>query len=54
MAPRTIGMRDEPDSDVMTVYVPACEWLAMKKVACAYSTGTTAGPWKGIDLLAIS
>ena len=54
MAPRTIGMRDEPDSDVLTVYIPADEWRAMKKLACAYSTGTTAGPWKGIDLLAIS
>ena len=54
VAPRAIGMRDEPDSDVLTVYIPADEWRAMKKVACAYSTGTTAGPWKGIDLLAIS
>ena len=54
VAPRSIGMRDEPDSDVLTVYIPADEWRAMKKVACAYSTGTTAGPWKGIDLLAIS
>ena len=54
VAPRSIGMRDEPDSDVLTVYIPADEWRAMKKLACAYSTGTTAGPWKGIDLLAIS
>lgn len=54
VAPRTIGLRDEPDSDVLTVYVPADEWRAMKKLACAYSTGTTAAPWKGIDLLAIS
>jgi hypothetical protein len=54
VAPRTIGLRDEPDSDVLTVYIPADEWRAMKKLACAYSTGTTAAPWKGIDLLAIS
>ena len=54
VAPRNIGMRDEPDSDVMTVYIPADEWRAMKKLACAYSTGTTAAPWKGIDLLVIS
>lgn len=54
VAPRTIGLRDEPDSDVLTVYIPADEWRSMKKLACAYSTGTTAGPWKGIDLLAIS
>lgn len=54
VAPRAIGMRDEPDSDVLTVYIPADEWRAMKKLACAYSTGTTAAPWKGIDLLAIS
>ena len=54
VAPRTIGLRDEPDSDVLTVYIPADEWRAMKKLACAYSTGTTAAPWKGLDLLAIS
>ena len=56
MAPRTIGMRDEPDSDVLTVYIPADDWRNMKKVACAHNTTTGAvdGPWKGIDLLAIS
>lgn len=54
VAPRTIGLRDEPDSDVLTVYIPADEWRSMKKLACAYSTGTTAAPWKGLDLLAIS
>jgi len=54
VAPRVIGNRDEPDSDVMTLYIPADDWRNMKKVALAKLTTTDAGNWKGIDLLAVS
>lgn len=51
---RVIGNRDEPDSVVLHMWITAEEWDKMVKVTCAYSSGTTAAPWKGIDLLAVS
>jgi len=54
VATRVIGMRDEPDNDVLTIYIPADKWRAMKKVALTELTSTASGDWKGIDLLAVS
>ena len=54
MAPRVIGAKDEPDTDSFTFYIDANDWRKMKKVALDHTAGSTAGAWRGIDLLAVS
>lgn len=57
VAPRVIGVRDEPDSSVVSMYIPAAYWRNMKGVACdkvASADTPAAGAWRGIDLLAVS
>ena len=57
VAPRVIGVRDEPDSSVVSMYIPASYWRKMGSANCDKLTGTdtaAAGAWRGIDLLAVS
>ena len=57
VALRVIGVRDEPDSSVVSMYIPAAYWRKMKGVACdkvASADTPAAGAWRGIDLLAVS
>lgn len=52
--PRGIGVRDEPDSNVVTLWIPAASWREMKGVALNKLAAQTDGDWRGIDLLAVS